>query len=116
MHYQFPEHQRLDKNELKIEKVQSALDGLFLNRAKRELLIIEAKMKKRDFAEGTAQIVQYYAQARNHPIFQDLLVKTCLVTAHDESTEAYNVWQELLISKKEMKIVVDSSNAKGVAA
>lgn len=116
MHYQFPEHQRLDANDLKIEKVQSTPDGLFLSSAKRELLIIEAKKNKRDFADGTAQIVQYYAQARNHPIFQDLVVKTCLVTADDESTEAYNVWQELMISKKEMKIVVDSSNAKGVAA
>ena len=115
MSCQFSEYQRLDANELKLEKVQSKPDGLFLSRVRNELVIIEVKKGKRDFADGTAQIVQYYGQAMNNPEFRDLTIRTCLVTASDESTEAYKIWQELMISPKELKIVVDSSNAMAVA-
>jgi hypothetical protein len=114
MYLQFPGYERLHANELKVGRIQSMPDGLFLSRAKRELIIIEAKKSKRDFADGTAQIVQYYAQARNHPRFQEMKLRTALVTASDQCTEAYGLWEQLMTSSTELKILVDSSSAKGV--
>ena len=64
---------------------------------------------------GLLRFVQYYGQAMNNPEFRDLTIRTCLVTVSDESTEAYKIWHELMISPKELKIVVDSSNAMAVA-
>jgi len=114
MYFQFPGSERLHVNKLKVGRIQSRPDGLFLSRAKRELIIIEAKKSKRDFADGTAQIVQYYAQARNHPKLREMKLRTCLVTASDQCTEAYRMWEQLMTSPNELKILVDSSNAKRV--
>jgi hypothetical protein len=114
MYFQFPGYERLHVSELKVGRIQSKPDGLFLSRAKRELIIIEAKKSKRDLADGAAQIVQYYAQARNHPRFQEMKFRTCLVTASDQCTEGYRLWEQLMTSSNELKILVDRSNAKGV--
>jgi hypothetical protein len=114
MYFQFPGSERLNVSELKVGRIQSRPDGLFLNRAKRELIIIEAKKSKRDFADGAAQIVQYYAQARNHTRFREMRLRTCLVSASDQCTEAYRLWEQLMTSSNDLKILVDSSNAKGV--
>jgi hypothetical protein len=105
----------MNTGELTLPKVRSKPDGLFLNRLKKELVIVEAKKGKRDFADGTAQTIQYYAQAKNHPEFRNCTVRNCLVTANDEATQGYKAWEELMISAKEFNICIDSLNARWVA-
>jgi len=111
---QFSNYERLNTNELKLKKVQSTPDGLLLNWTTRQLVIVEAKKHRRDFADGAAQLVQYYAQARNHDRFKNLEVCCCLITDACETTEAYGIWRELMTSQKDLKIRVKASNTEDI--
>lgn len=113
----FPTHEQLyqailSRDLLKGRGKKPAPDGLLVSRKNRGLVIIEAKMHKPDFEEGTAQLIQYYAFAKNHPRFQNYIIKTCLVTADDEHTNGYKVWNDLMASSKDFHFFVNSSNVR----
>jgi hypothetical protein len=70
-------------------------DGLFLNRQENRLMIVEAKKGRPDFAEGTSQVVQYYAQARANPQFAAVSIASVLIS-ETSPTRGYEAWQSLM--------------------
>jgi hypothetical protein len=89
-------------SDLCIKKVQSKPDGLFLNRHTGLLALVEAKKQAFDFADGTSQLIQYFAQARNHAEFGELTVRSYHIAAEQEQTEGYRIWTELMHSAKDI--------------
>ncbi len=103
----YPGYNRLSENLLYLIDVSSTPDGLFRSDENEDLVIVEAKKRNIDFSDGTAQIVQYYSQAKHHPDFQNLTIKTCLVTSENERTKGYKIWEELMQSTNEIKFFVN---------
>jgi hypothetical protein len=94
-------YERLRSNRLALKGFRTKLDGLFYSREKRELVIVEAKKRKVDFSEGPAQIVLYYAQAKNRPEFRDALIRTHLITSDKDNVKEYSHWKMVMNSKVE---------------
>ena len=94
---------RIDAKRLRLPGVQSDPDGLFLRLKSRELIIIEAKKHQRDFADGTAQLVQYYAQAK-HSEFSGFSVQLILVTSKNSQTSGYALWEQWLKSHRDFAV------------
>ena len=94
-------YEKLRSNKLALNGVRSKLDGLFYNREKRELVIIEVKKRKVDFSEGAAQIVLYYAQAKNSPLFSDAFISSHLITSRRDNAQEHHNWKMIMNSKAE---------------
>jgi hypothetical protein len=96
-------YESLKSSWLTLKKVRSKLDGLFYSREKRELVIVEAKHRKADFSEGAAQLILYYAQAKNRVEFRNLNIRTHLITSQKDNIKEYDQWKRIMNSKVEAK-------------
>jgi hypothetical protein len=95
-----------DPSKLNFARMQSQPDGLFKREQSKELIIVEAKQRRPDFEEGTAQIMQYFAQAKHCGRYADWQMRLCLVTSESEATEGYTQWQEWMQSSKQLNVFV----------
>lgn len=102
-------YQRADTKGLYLPDVKGKPDGFFLRTQSKEAVIVEIKKRRPDFAEGTAQIVQYYAQAKHCSKFKDWNIRLCLVTSKTEPTEGYELWQQWMASDKRLNVFVTDS-------
>lgn len=96
-------YERLKSNKLALKGVRSKLDGLFYSREKRELVIVEAKKRKVDFSEGAAQVILYYAQAKNSPLFRDAFIRAHLITSGNDNIKEYEHWKMIMNTNVEPK-------------
>jgi hypothetical protein len=111
----FATYQELSPNVLKFTGVQSPPDGLFLNERDGELVVIEIKMREPTFEEGGSQVVQYWAQAKNHPRFRHLKIRTVLVAHEAFGGTDFGEWAHLMKAGPELKVFVDKSAVKCVS-
>lgn len=103
---QFPTCQDLSRDLLRttdtpMHKTQP--DHLFEDPIMKELYIVEAKKRERDFTEGISQIIQYYAQAHYHPSFVGYTVKTFLITSESAASAGYCFWEDLVASQMKFR-------------
>jgi hypothetical protein len=95
-----------DPGLLCLTDVKSKPDGFFTNTQSKTGVIAETKMNRPDFSDGTAQIMQYYAQARHRPEFKDWALKLCLVASQTEPTKGYALWERWMKSDRKLNAFV----------
>lgn len=102
-------HEELEPSELRLARVRSLPDGLFHEADERRLVIVEAKMHEADWGQGTAQVLQYVGQARNHSRFFRDELSTVLVVTTDEPTASYRRWESLMRDGRDFDFYVDAA-------
>jgi hypothetical protein len=66
-------------------------------------------MHEADWGQGTAQVLQYVGQARNHSRFFRDELSTVLVVTTDEPTASYRRWESLMREKRDFDFYVDAA-------
>lgn len=95
-----------DPSNLNLPGSRSKPDGLFELAQTRELIIVEAKGRRPDFAEGAAQLTLYCVQAKHAYRFKDWSMKMHLVTPAIEPTQGYELWRDWMQSEKKLTVYV----------
>jgi len=102
----YSEHERLPQHTIQVGGSQGHPDLTLAVEATRTLLLVEIKKGKLSFADGTSQLLQYYAKVLDMPQFNEYSISTLLVTAKPGKNADYDLWQSLMTTGRNYKMAI----------
>ena len=63
------------------------------------------KQGKKSFADGTAQLHQYYGKAQTVPDFRGAVIRPLLITSVSTEAADYALWERLMQSERDYRLI-----------